>query len=125
MAFHPFRVGHIPACQGQKALPACLSPRTQAGPLCSPRLQTQMRPPTGLLHLCAASDIPPQQIRILSGAWVLFFPPSFQICPLIICRQPLSRGPLGTVLSALSQSEVGPVDSPTPHPQALTPLCFC
>lgn len=32
----------------------------------------QKRPPPGLLHQCVASDIPPQQIRILSGAWVHF-----------------------------------------------------
>lgn len=125
MASSPFRVGRIPACLGQQALPPRLSPRTQAGPLYPPRLLMQMRPPPGLLHHCAASDIPPQPIRILSGAWVLFFPPSFQICPLIICRQPLSRGPLGTVPRAQSKSEVGPVDKPsrpTPHSQALTHL---
>lgn len=73
MASSPFRVGRIPACLGQQALPPRLSPRTQAGPLYPPRLPMQMRPPTGLLPHCAAADIPPQQIRILSGAWVLFF----------------------------------------------------
>lgn len=127
VASSPFRVSRIPACLGQQALPPRLSPRTQAGPLYPPRLPMQMRPPTGLLPHCAAADIPPQQIRILSGAWVLFFSPSFQICPLIICRQPLSRGPLGTALRAQSKSEVGPVDepsrpTPTPRPRP-SPIC--
>lgn len=88
----------------------------------------QMQPPLGLSHQCAASDIPPQQIRILSGAWVLFSSSFPNLSPDYLQTAPLqgaTRDPAeSSGLRALSKTEVEPVSShhhpPPPSPSPIT-----